>query len=423
VRIDRLTLTNYKGFASRGFDLNPRFNLFVGDNASGKTSVLDALVVAIDSWFIGMKVGERAGGIDTDEVRVSSHPYDDSVTFEKQFPASVEAHGLVMGNLISWSRELNREGGRTTTVHAKDLAGIASETDKKVRAGEDVDLPLVCSYGTERLWWESRHHKKKGDEPSRLRPSRFDGYRDCTTFEIQETALLEWIEAEISISLQKKNDTNALAVMKQALVDCVEDAKTIYYDPRVKDLIVVMADGKPQMFRNLSDGQRVMLTMIGDLAKRAITLNPHMGRDVLRRIVGIVTIDELDLHLHPRWQRRVIHDLKRTFPRIQFVATTHSPQLIGEALPDEIRVLENWDVSNPEHSFGVDSSRILQEVMGVSPRNVETQKLLSDLAEVVDKEDLDAAKQLVAQIAATLGENDPEVTGAKSLISLLESTK
>jgi recombinational DNA repair ATPase RecF len=90
VRIDRLTLTNYKGFASRGFDLNPRFNLFVGDNATGKTSVLDALVVAIDSWFIGMKVGERAGGIDTDEVRVSSHPYDDSVTFEKQYPASVK---------------------------------------------------------------------------------------------------------------------------------------------------------------------------------------------------------------------------------------------------------------------------------------------------------------------------------------------
>lgn len=423
MRIDRLKLTNYKGFASRSFKLNAQFNLFVGDNATGKTSILDALVVAMDSWFIGMKVGERVGGIDTDDVRVSSHPFDDTVTFEKQFPAQVEASGLVMGQSVTWSRELSRERGRTTTVQAKALSTIASETDKKVRAGEEVDLPLVCSYGTERLWWESRHRKKKGDDSSRTRPSRFDGYKDCTTFEIQETALLEWIQAEISISLQKKNDTNALVVMKQALTDCVEDAKTIYYDPRVKDIIVVMSDGTPQMFRNLSDGQRIMLTMIGDLAKRAITLNPHMGRDVLKRTVGIVTIDELDLHLHPRWQRRVIQDLKTTFPGIQFIATTHSPQLIGEALPEEIRVLANWDVSEPTHSFGVDSSRILQEVMLVSPRNVETQKLLTDLAERIDKEDLPAAKQLVGQIAAKLGENDPEVTGANSLINLLESTQ
>ena len=89
MRIDRLTLTNYKGFASCVFDLNPRFNLFVGDNATGKTSVLDALVVAMDSWFIGMKVGEMIGTIDNDEVRVATHKYEDSVSFERQFPSRV----------------------------------------------------------------------------------------------------------------------------------------------------------------------------------------------------------------------------------------------------------------------------------------------------------------------------------------------
>ena len=126
MRIDRLKLTNYKGFASRSFKLNAQFNLFVGDNATGKTSILDALVVAMDSWFIGMKVGERVGGIDTDDVRVSSHPFDDTVTFEKQFPAQVEASGLVMGQSVTWSRELSRERGRTTTVQAKALSTIAA---------------------------------------------------------------------------------------------------------------------------------------------------------------------------------------------------------------------------------------------------------------------------------------------------------
>lgn len=181
--------------------------------------------------------------------------------------------------------------------------------------------------------------------------------------------------------------------------------------------------GDPQMFRNLSDGQRIMLTLIGDLAKRAVTLNPHIGRDVLQNIVGIVTIDELDLHLHPKWQRRVIHDLKRTFPRIQFVATTHSPQLIGEALPEEIRILENYGVSLPARSFGVDSSRILEEVMHASPRNVETKILLSRMAELIDREDLVGAKELLRQVEGKLGESDPEVTGANTLINLLESTR
>ena len=423
MRIDRLTLTNYKGFASCVFDLNPRFNLIVGDNATGKTSVLDALVVAMDSWFIGMKVGEMIGAIDNDEVRVATHRYEDSVSFERQFPSRVEACGLVMGQELSWNRELNKEGGRTTTAGAKVLTAVAAMADRKVRDGEEVDLPLVCSYGTERLWWESRPPKRKNDDSSKLRPSRFDGYSDCTAFEIQETALLAWIRAEVSVSQQKGNETNALFVMKQALASCVEDAETIYYDERVKDLIVVMTRQGYQMFRNLSDGQRIMLTLIGDLAKRAITLNPHLGKDVLQTIVGIVTIDELDLHLHPKWQRRVIHDLKRTFPRIQFVATTHSPQLIGEALPEEIRILENGGVTSPPRSFGVDSSRILEEVMHASPRNVETKALLSRMAELIDQEDLVGAKELLGQVAEKLGESDPEVTGANTLISLLESTR
>jgi predicted ATP-binding protein involved in virulence len=134
--------------------------------------------------------------------------------------------------------------------------------------------------------------------------------------------------------------------------------------------------------------------------------NPHMGREVLERTVGIVAIDELDLHLHPKWQRRIISDLKRTFRRIQFVATTHSPQMIGEALPDEIRLLENWSVFTPGYSFGVDSNRILQELMHTSSRNEKTQQLLSELAEKMDSEDMDSAKKLVARLIEELGEGD-----------------
>ena len=423
MRIDRLTLTNYKGFASRVFDLHSRFTLFVGDNATGKTSVLDALTVAMDSWFIGMKAGESTGGIDPDEVRLATHRYDDRLSFEPQYPARIDADGVVMDRRLTWSRELSRQKGRTTTAGAKDLTLVSAEADFKVRAGIEIDLPLVCSYGAERLWYETIQRKKKSEVPAPPRPSRFDGYRDSTAFEIQETALLEWIKSEISVSQQTGRDTSALAVMTGALLRCVEGADSFYYDPRIEDLVLLIKNREPQMFSNLSAGQRVMVTMIGDLVKRAVLLNPHMGSTVLERIVGVVAIDELDLHLHPRWQRRVIHDLKRTFPKIQFVATTHSPQLIGEALPEEIRVLKDWDVSTPPRSFGIDSNRILQEVMHASPRNEGTQQLLRELSDKLQKEDLDSAKQLVAKLAEEVGESDAEVTGANTIIGLLESTR
>jgi len=211
--------------------------------------------------------------------------------------------------------------------------------------------------------------------------------------------------------------------MKQAIASCVEFATSIYYDERYKDLIVAIGKSDFQMFRNLSDGQRIMLTLIGDLAKRVIMLNPQLGRDVLQQTPGIVMIDELDLHLHPTWQRRVIHDLKRTFPQIQFVVTTHSPQLIGEALPREIRVLDHGSVSTPPRSFGVDSSRILEEVMHASPRNIDTKELLSRLAELIDKEDMAGARETLRIVEEKLGHDDPEVIGATTLIQLLESTQ
>lgn len=423
MRIDRLKLTNYRGFATQVFDLNQRFTLFVGDNATGKSSILDALTVAMDSWFIGMKAGESTGGFTASQVRFATHRYDDRFSFEPQYPTQVEAWGVVMDQHIYWSRELVRQKGRTTTSGSKELTYFSTEADRKVRAGIEVDLPLLCSYGPERLWWETPQRKRKAAEHEAPRPSRFDGYRLSTAFEIQETPLLEWIKSEISVSQQTGKETGGLAVMKMALLSCVEDAADLYYDPRIGDLVLVMGNREPQVFDNFSAGQRVMVTLIGDLVRRAIILNPHMGREVLERTVGIVAIDELDLHLHPKWQRRIIGDLKRTFPRIQFVATTHSPQMIGEARPDEIRLLENWSVFTPGYSFGVDSNRILQELMHARSRNENTQEILSELAEKMDGEDLDSAKKLVERLIGELGEGDPEVTRANTLISMLESTR
>jgi predicted ATP-binding protein involved in virulence len=411
VRIDHLTIQNFRGFELSEFEFNPHFNLVVGDNATGKTSVLDALSIAVGSWFLGMPGYVKVPGISSDEVRVIAHPYQDVYSFDKQFPSRIQARGIVMGQALIWTRELSRVGGRTTSTSAQNVSSAATEAEVRARDGENITLPLICAYGTERLWFETTHRKSaKSKSHNNVLPSRLDGYRDCIDFTIKESALLDWIRAEVSASQQRGSETLALRVIKQAIVDCVEGAESLYYDERYKDLVVSIKSYGQQLFQNLSDGQRIMLTLVGDLAKRATTLNPHLGGKALEETPGIVTIDELDLHLHlhPKWQRHVIHDLKATFPSLQFIATTHSPQLIGEALPEEVVRLGQREPSHPAQSFGMDSNWILRHVMGAEDRDREVKVKLDEIESLINSFHLDTAQSKIDELRSAIG-NHPDL--------------
>lgn len=416
MRIDHLTITNYNGFDSREFVFNPNFNLLVGDNATGKTSVLDALSVAVGTWFLGIRGYAYPPGITAQEVHVVAHPYQDVYSFEKQFPSRIEAQGLVMENALSWARELSREGGRTRSLNAKGISDAASEAERRVRAGEDITLPLICTYGTERLWFEATHRRraKAGDSKPSL-PSRLDGYRDCFDFTIQETSLLAWIRAEASAGHERRQETTTYKVAKAAIIGCVEGAKSLYYDERYKDLVVEIKQFGHQMFKNLSDGQRIVLTLVGDLVRRATTLNPHFADHALEKTPGVVLIDELDLHLHPKWQRRIIHDLKTTFPSIQFIATTHSPQLIGEALPEEVIRLGDQGPPNPAQSFGMDSNWVLKNVMDADERDRSVKVKMEEVEHLIKDLKLGTAQAKVDELRSEIG-NHPDLVRFAALI-------
>jgi predicted ATP-binding protein involved in virulence len=117
----------------------------------------------------------------------------------------------------------------------------------------------------------------------------------------------------------------------------------------------------------------------------------------------------------------VATDLKRTFPAIQFVGTTHSPQVIGEVAREEVRVLEGGEVTIPSRSFGMDSSRVLAEVMNADVRDPDVGVLLARLFSLIDKEDFGGARSLLREVEARLGAEDPEVTRANTLMHFLES--
>lgn len=330
MRINTLSVTNFKGFDNRVFQFHPEFNLIVGVNGKGKTSALDALAVAAGSWFLGLR-GYDSRHIWPTEIRLAAKDFNGEIRFESQFPVEVTAKGVVDGQELTWTRSVDSAGGKTRFMHASNVKAIAASADHSVRAGEPITLPLISYYGTGRLWQEPRADSQVKDSHQLARKktlSRLEGYKNSVDPRLSTRDLAVWIARQSWIGYQQGKDSPLYAAVREAILNCVEDAQQLYFDPKRGEVIVVMGDLGAQPFFNLSDGQRCMVAMVGDIAQKAAQLNPHLGSDVLKKTPGLVLIDELDLHLHPRWQRRLVEDLRRTFPSIQFICTTHSPFLI-----------------------------------------------------------------------------------------------
>jgi len=201
-----------------------------------------------------------------------------------------------------------------------------------------------------------------------------------------------------------------------------------FYNLRVQRSPLRMSvekQGEELTINQLSDGEKCLLAMVGDLARRLAIANPGLP-DALQGS-GVVLIDEIELHLHPKWQREILPALTRTFPNCQFIVTTHSPQVISHVKPEGIYILEKTDegviAKRPESSFGRDSNQILEDLMGVSARPQDIKELLHDLFRLIGEENLDGAKQLSQQIAQIIGEDEPELVKARLSIRRKEILK
>jgi predicted ATP-binding protein involved in virulence len=171
----------------------------------------------------------------------------------------------------------------------------------------------------------------------------------------------------------------------------------------------------------------MMMAMVADIAIKAVTQNNFMvppdalaAEDeplprVLAHTPGVVLIDELDVHLHPRWQRDVARHLKMTFPKIQFVCTSHSPQVIGEIPPEEIRLLEDNGAQSPGQSFGMDSNWILRVLMGAEDQNADVKSELDHIFKLITERRIDEAASNVAALRARVG-NSESIQRAASTI-------
>jgi len=402
MRIDRVRIQNFRLFDKADITFEPDFNLIIGVNGAGKTALLEAVAVAAGTWLLGVR-GQKTRHIHKGDIRLEEQPVTPSrSTFIEQLPVEVEAWGDMMGKRLQWRRSLGSLDGRTTYLDAKNVKSLAENTDKLVRAGDSFTLPILGYYGSGRLHQEIRRRQKVAgvkNGGSKAHLMRLNAYTDSIDARVNQGELRRYFARESWDAYTKENEDPTFVAVKKSLIGCIDNARRIFFNPPTEEMLVEIEGQGTIPFDYLSDGHRTMLAMIGDLSRKIVQLNPRLGEAAIRETPGVVLIDELELHLHPAWQQRVVTDLKRTFPKIQFIATTHSPLVVGE-LPSRCVILLNRD-GTWSHPFigtrGAESAEILNHVMGAKSQNPVVYQLERDIEEAIESDDFPKAEELYSR--------------------------
>ena len=318
-------LRNFRRYEDAKFNFHERFTVLIGNNGAGKTTVLDAMAMALNTYFQGSKITTGGGTIKKDDARLIITEKGSQTFREPQKEVYLESGAYLHGNYLTWVREISDRGGK-----AKELVKFGTEDREKIANGESPDLPLLLYYGAGRLW--DVHQDIDTEKPN----SQLDAYRYCLDPKSDQKAFEKWFKKLAYSELQKKQSIPAMMAIKSAVQTCIPGAKDFYYDTDADQIMIKLDKEGLVPFNYLSDGYRNMVAMVADIAHRASRLNPHFDSDSAKKTQGIVLIDEIDLHLHPKWQRRVVDDLQKAFPNIQFVATTHSPFIIQSLKAGEV---------------------------------------------------------------------------------------
>jgi predicted ATP-binding protein involved in virulence len=411
MRIDQIKMKNFKCFKHKTLQFSPRFNVLSGDNGTGKTAVLDALAVGMGALLLGFNCAKRRH-IRPHEMRHVGYYMGQNLKVEPQPPTKLHYLGeLNHSGTIRWERRLMTKDSPTATKTwgENSMRDLTKELQKRVQAGDNtVILPLLSYYGTCHLCLQLPANPGDFITPD----SRLAIYRDCLNPVSYGEDMRRWFKTMEVAALQREVPMGVLEGLRKAVKTCLEGCEQVYYDLEHDSLLVQFTNGKTIPDYMLSDGQRTILGLVADIAHKAASLNPQLEEQAAVATPGIVLIDELDLHIHPNWQRRIVKNLKTTFPNLQFITTSHSPFIIQSLDAGELIDLNEHNAEYADKSI----EDIAEQVMGVtvpqrSQRYLEMMKAAKDYyrlletaknASPVEKERL---KNRLDELAAPFSDN------------------
>lgn len=417
-RLLELNVRGFRGFSSLRLRLPEEGPaVLIGENGAGKSTVLDAIAMLLSS-FTALASGSSA--------RQAEVPLKEGDVLVGAPGATVSATLRVGRAEQFWDIGLSRLRG--AAVSGKEIARQAEVLRARLLRSDPPNLPILCSYSVNR---------GLGDENGARRGSRTGG-----PIEAYEHAFrgglgsfqdfLHWFrrEEDLENQLRLRDDPEhrnpRLEVVRRAFQGFLHELDADRFsDLRIersedaKEGALVMEKGDvPLRIEQLSEGERNTLLLVSDIARRLAIANPGL-EDPLRG-AGIVLIDEIDLHLHPAWQRGILPALCGVFPGCQFIVTTHSAQVLGRVRRESVFILEDFElVSVAPHTYGRDANSILGEAMGVPERPKDIAEKIHHASVLIDGERLEEARTALAELESILGQHDVEVVRLRTMLLFL----
>jgi predicted ATP-binding protein involved in virulence len=426
VKIENLKLTNFRAFEDFELDLDPRLTVLIARNGAGKSSILDAISTNLGS-FLTRLPGVSGHNPKDSDFRITET--GDKPPYMRIFCRSADG--------VEWDRTERRDKTKKTQALVADGVGIKAlneYVDRFIDAhneGEEYELPVFIYYGTGRGVFDIPQ-RKTGFSKKFPRFEALTGALESRTNFKRFVEYFYFLEDKEN-RLQKEQRSFDVEVPElKAIRSAVERMMPEFSNPRSTAPAGLMFDWRHSdttsqlKIEQLSDGYRTTLAMVMDIAARMAEANPYM-EDPLNT-TGIILIDEVDLHLHPEWQREFLPKLVDTFPQIQFVVTTHSPFIIQSLSNGKLVDLDQDDPETGDYlNKELSVEDITEEIMGVegvqrSAKYNERMKLADEYYQLLD-EGLSADSPEVIKIESRLDEIEELFGDSPAEAALLKSER
>jgi predicted ATP-binding protein involved in virulence len=415
MKILGLTLKNFRGIDDLTLDFSDsQTTVLVGVNGAGKSSILDAIATLLneelESLFRKLSESETSNL----NSAFQSRPYWHSMRTD--IKAGAEEYLLrltlnVLGNEGDWTRRMkspSRKSWEGTYIGSQHFANKIFELlDQKA----DLNVPIMVYYPVNR-----RVTAIDLPSPNLYEFHQLMAYANAISSKIEFEAFFEWFRAREDLeNEQLRADPRYRDIQLEAVRNAVYKLLPRFSDLKVQremiPAMMVKKGGNELNILQLSDGEKCTLAMVGDIARRLAIANPSLADPLLGE--GVVLIDEIDLHLHPSWQRKIIPGLERTFPNLQFIVATHSPQVLSSAKDAVVYLLLVIDgvikAKKFRGPYGKDTNMILETLMDVDERPLEIKEKIAQYFDSIDDDNFELAERLRQELAEDIGEDDPEL--------------
>ena len=435
--LKEIRLVNFRGIADITLPFTRTTTAILGVNGVGKSAVLDALAIALSNMTERIAgQAAKARNISPDDIKNDAAYSRIQVTADLGIHAStsqVAADGNGSGEpaqqpvhtLTTWAIARNRAAAEHPAERSSDLDQLNAHTrlfNSRMLLAETnnqpTHLPLAVYYDVHRAVLDVPLRVKE-----KLKNTPREAYHDAlghggTDFR----GFFAWFRDREDAENERIRDEPDYVDRDLQAVRAAVEGFTQFTDLRIRrkpSLRMTVKKNETELnVLQLSDGEKCLLALVGDLARRLSLLNTDKDNPLHGE--GVVLIDEIDLHLHPKWQRSVVASLERTFPNCQFIITTHSPQVVGELAPKAVLLLRDGKfLGHAERSLGLSSGEVLEELMEGEASNAEIASRLATIRVSLEEDDITSAEAALSLVRQKVGDI-PQVLELQASINSLK---